>query len=29
MTCLSHEAGRAISVVEFAEVVETSFPALT
>jgi lipoyl(octanoyl) transferase len=29
MTCLSHEAGRAISVAEFAEVVETSFPALT
>lgn len=29
MTCLSHEAGRAISVAEFAAVVETSFPALT
>lgn len=29
MTCLSHEAGRAISVVEFAEVVEARFPALT
>ena len=29
MTCLSHEAGRVISVVEFAEVVEARFPALT
>lgn len=29
MTCLSHEAGRAISVAEFAAVVETSFLALT
>jgi lipoyl(octanoyl) transferase len=29
MTCLSHEAGRAISVAEFAAVVEASFPALT
>lgn len=29
MTCLSHEAGRAISVVEFAEVLEARFPALT
>lgn len=29
MTCLSHEAGRAVSVAEFAAVVETSFPALT
>ena len=29
MTCLSHEAGRAISVVEFAEVVDARFPALT
>lgn len=29
MTCLSHEAGRAISVVEFAEAVEARFPALT
>ncbi len=29
MTCLSHEAGRVISVAEFAEVVKASFPALT
>jgi lipoyl(octanoyl) transferase len=29
MTCLSHEAGRAISVVEFAEVLAARFPALT